>query len=229
LKDVLMVAGGYVYILLVIVFAKKSIELFNWTEKTSRKLIHVLIGGFIFLIPFFDNWYSPVILAAPFIFITFLASAYSPVRVKALNRLGLGDVSMKGDVLGLTFYAAMYTVLAGVFFDKPCVIAAGIIPMTFGDGSAALIGTRFGSERFRLPFGRSLQGSLGFFFMTFVITGAFLVLLTALQIPTVNSWLVLCLAVAGTGAVVEALSPRGIDNIAVPLLCVLAMKVLGEW
>jgi phytol kinase len=151
------------------------------------------------------------------------------VKFKVLERLGLSGVSVRGDALGLMFYALVYTILAGVFFDSSYVIAAGIIPMSFGDGSAALIGTRFGTERFRLPFGRTLQGSLGFFTVTFIVMGAFLSLLSILGIQTLNHWLILCLVVAGTGTVVEALSPRGVDNLAVPIICVLAMKAIGEW
>ena len=229
MKDLIMVVGGYLYILAIIILARKSVVLYGWTEKTSRKIIHVMVGGFIFLIPLFDHWYSPVILAAPFILITFFASAYSPVKVKALENLGLSGVSVKGDALGLTFYAAIYTILAGVFFESPVVIAAGIIPMTFGDGSAALIGTRFGSGRFRLLFGRTLQGTAGFFVVTFVFMGAFLALLSLLQVQTVNPWFVLCPVVATVGAVVEAISPRGIDHIAVPVVCVLSLLALGEW
>lgn len=229
MNDAVLILLGYLYIAAVIVFSSRSERLLKCSRETSRKLLHILIGNLVFFVPLFDNWYSPVLVAAPFIPVTFLASPYSPVKLQFFERIGLRGLSESGDWLGLVFYACAYTILAGVFFDRPQVVAAGIIPMTFGDGAAALVGRRFGSRKFRFMHGRSLEGSIGFFAFSFLGLAIYVGFLSLLQVHPLNPWFVIGPVVAAVGAVVEALTPKGVDNLAVPLLCVMAAKFLGEW
>ena len=229
MNDVVLILFGYLYIVAVIIFSNRSEKLLGCSRETSRKLLHTLIGSLVFFVPLFDNWYSPVLVAAPFIPITFLASPYSPLKLQFFDRIGLRGLSESGDWLGLVFYACAFTILAGVFFNQPYVVAASIIPMTFGDGSAALVGRRFGSRMFRFMHGRTMEGSIGFFVFSFLGLAIYLGFLSLLQVHPINPWFVICPVVAAVGAVVEALTPKGVDNLAVPLLCAMAMKILGEW
>jgi len=139
---------------------------------------------------------------------------------------GLKDTTEKGHSLGLVFYAISYTVLAALFFDTPHVIAAGILPMAYGDGIASLVGERCGGRKYKILSQKSLEGSLA------VFAGSFLSLLCGLlfyslfyQFSAVEI-IVLPLWTAVTATVVEAISPLGFDNITVPIICAISFFLI---
>ncbi len=76
---------------------------------------------------------------------------------------GLTDITEGGHQLGLVFYAVSYTLLALFFSVKPYVIAAGVLPMAYGDASAALIGEKYGKRHYRIFAKKSLEGSIAMF------------------------------------------------------------------
>lgn len=229
MNDIALMVLGYLYVLASIIFANESWRLFKCPKEAGRKLLHVLVGNLVFLIPLFENWFSPVLIAAPFIPFTFLASPYSPFKLKIFDRIGLRDLSSRGHGLGLVYYSFAYTLLAGLFFHKPHVAASGIIPMTFGDGFAALIGSRYGFRRYKLLSERSLEGSFVFFVSSFLGFSLFMSFLSTLQTYPLNQGFILGLLVAVTGTLIEAFTPKGFDNLTVPFICVLAVKAFGEW
>jgi hypothetical protein len=80
LVNVLLVLLCYVYIVIVIFVSGKLDQLLHISRKTSRKFLHAMIGNLPFVIPFFTSNVYPVLVAAPFIVVTFLASPYTPLR-----------------------------------------------------------------------------------------------------------------------------------------------------
>ena len=134
-RNVLLTILCYVYIILMIYFAGKLDKWLNISQRTSRKFLHAMIGNLPFIIPFFTSTVFPVLVAAPFILVTYLATPYTPIN--RMNRLkDLANLTEKGHSLGLFFYAVSYTFLALFFASKPMVIAAGILPMASGDSAA---------------------------------------------------------------------------------------------
>jgi hypothetical protein len=75
------------------------------SQKASRKFLHAMIGDLLFAIPFFTSNIYPVLVAAPFILITLLASSYSPFKDISRRSKGLADITEEGHPLGLAFYA----------------------------------------------------------------------------------------------------------------------------
>jgi len=229
LHDAVLVVLGYAYVLAAIVFSREAWRRFKCSKENSRKLLHILVGNLVFLIPLFENWLSPLLIAAPFIPATLLASPHSPLKLEIFDRIGLREVSSRGHGLGLVYYSLAYTLLAGLFFNIPQAAASGIIPMTYGDGFAALIGARPGLKRHKLPTGRSLEGSLAFFTFSLLGLTLYTSFLSTLGIYPLNQGFTLALLAASIGTVTEAFTPRGYDNLTVPFLCVLAAKALGGW
>ena len=87
--------------------------------------------------------------------------------------------------------------------------------LTLSDAAAALIGTRYGRKLFAVEAGtKSLEGVAMFFLVTWIVAMVLLLLMT--DIGRVNVVL-LSLAVAAFGALVEADSWRGFDNLFVPV------------
>ena len=226
LKNLVVTLLSYIYILSMIFVAKKTEKIFMWSQKTSRKVLHILIGNFPFILPFFSESIFPVMVAAPFVLLTFLVSPYSPIKSLKGILFGLQDTTERGHPLGLVFYAISYTVLAAFFFDTSYVIAAGILPMAYGDGAASLVGERFARRKYRILSQKSIEGSLA------VFAGSLLSLLcgllfyslfypfSAVEMIGLSVW------TAGIATVVEALSPLGFDNITVPILCAISFFLI---
>jgi len=222
LLNVVMLAVCYAYVSICIVVSGKASKLFGFSSKSSRKLLHVAIGNLPFLIPLFTlntlplNF--PFMVALPFVLITFLASPHSPLR-EVGNRLeGLTGLTEEGHSLGLVYYAVSYTVLALFFASKPYVIAAGILPMAYGDASAAIVGVRYGKLQYRIFAKKSLEGSMAMFLVSFLILEASFIFFSMLYFLPMQVLTVAAFGIALTATFAEAFSPLGFDNITVPLL-----------
>jgi phytol kinase len=222
LMNIFIVAVCYIYVLICIFLSGKASKLFGFSRKSSRKLLHVLIGNLPFLIPLFTlntlplNF--PFFVAAPFVLITFLATHHSPVRSLGDRLEKLGDLTDEGHSLGLVYYAVSYTILALVFASKPYIIAAGVLPMAYGDASAAIIGTKYGKLMIRALTKKTLEGSIAMFLVSFLTLEASFVFFSLLYSLPMQVLTTAAFGTALTAAFAEAFSPKGFDNVAVPLL-----------
>ena len=145
---------------------------FGLSLKSSRKFLHMMIGNLPFLIPLFSlNSFPlnfPFFVAAPFILLTFLVSPYSHILRLNEKLKGLSGITEEGHPFALVYYAISYTLLALFFSKTPYVIAAGILPMAYGDSLASLIGERFGRRRYHVFAEKSLEGSLAMLVVSFL-------------------------------------------------------------
>jgi len=192
-----------------------------------------MIGNLPFLIPFFSyNTFPlnfPFFVAVPFVFVTFLVSPYSPVKSLSGKMSELTEVTKGGHQLGLVFYAISYTILAWFFSAKPYIIAAGILPMAYGDAAASLVGEKFGKRHFSILAKKSLEGSVAMFAVSFVGLEVGLLFFSAFYPLSLFSLVITALAVAAVATVAEALTPRGFDNITVPVFSALLFLLLKGW
>lgn len=217
----------YVYVLIVIFASGKMDKILNVSRKNSRKFLHIMIGNLPFVIPFFTITIFPALVAAPFILVTLFASPYSPFKNLARRMRGLADLTEEGHQLGLVFYAISYTCLATLFASKPYIIAAGILPMAYGDAAASLIGERWGSRKYRIAAEKSLQGSTAMFLISFISLALGMVFFSVFYHFAYFTKIVPMLAVAAVATAVEGFSPMGFDNLSVPAFSVLVFLVYG--
>jgi dolichol kinase len=92
-----------------------------------------------------------------------------------------------------------------VLYPKP-VAAVAVYALGFGDGFAAIVGTRYGCRRPAYLLGKSIEGSLTCFFIVFCSSYAVLRQFTAAA------------AAALMAMLVEALPLDDFDNIAIPIM-----------
>lgn len=225
--NVILMVLCYVYILSIIFVSGKMDKFLHISQKASRKFLHAMIGNLPFIIPFFTANIYPVLVAAPFILVTFFASPYSPVENVSKRLKGLADITEEGHHLGLVFYAISYTFLALFFASKPYVIAAGILPMAYGDSLAAIVGERYGGRRYKLVADKSLEGSAAMFFASFLSLTISLIFFSALYPFSVFEKIFPALAAAIVATLVESVSPMGFDNLTVPAFSALAFLLLN--
>jgi dolichol kinase len=223
--EVFLVFISYGYVLALIVVSGRLEGVLGLSRGSSRKFLHAMIGNLVLVIPFFGGSPGPVLIAAPFILVTFLASPYTPIpKLRAL--LGdLADLTEEGHHMGLILYSLSFTLLVVLFPSRPDVIAAGILPMAYGDSSAALVGRRFG-KRMTVN-GKTVEGSAAMFTMSLVSLILGLAFVSSIHSFDPIRSLMPTMAAVIVCTLVEALSPRGLDNLAVPVLGALTFYLVS--
>ncbi|MEM3421285.1 MAG: SEC59/DGK1/VTE5 family protein [Candidatus Hadarchaeum sp.] len=206
-KDAAGILFVYGYVGLLLVLSEKILSKY---PTISRKILHIMVGNIVFILPIFQTKEAMVFgAAAPFIVFTFLISPRSPIKSKS-------RVSQAGHGFGLMYYAISWTVLAYLFFEHLWVVGVGILAMSYGDGFASIIGVRFGRHSFQIfQDKKSLEGSLAMFLTTMpmlLVNAIFYSLPITLQLLTV------LFSVCLIATIIEMLTPRGLDNLTVPLI-----------
>lgn len=226
--DWLMIVVCYSYVVAMILVASRLSAL-GVSQRASRKFLHAMIGNLVLFIPLFKWGLSPFLVAAPFILVTFLASPLSPWGFLRERLRGLSELTEEGHHTGLILYSISFSLLALLYASKPHVIASGVLPMAYGDSAAALVGMSMGKRKYRLIAEKSLEGSLAMFtasLLSLVVSGIYF---SALYSFPVGGKLLPFLAVSIVVTLVEAVSPRGLDNIGVPLSGALAFLLTDGW
>jgi phytol kinase len=213
---------SYVYVFAVIGLA----ELLRRTGKRpvefTRKLIHIGVGMWVLgTVLLFQTWYLALIPPLTFV----LINAFSYVRgtFKAMEGEDQGN-------LGTVYFPVSFAALIYFFWSQPVLMVASLMPMTWGDAMAAISGRRYGHYHFTVGGRtRSLEGSLAMFLWSWLTTWLALWGMPILLGKPAITWLLALIygaAVALVCAVVEALSPWGIDNLTVPVAAAFILHVL---
>lgn len=214
--DVSGVLLVYIYVAILLIISEKLLD--NWPE-LSRKFLHIMVGNIAFLLPIFNTGeIMAFVAAAPFIPLTFLMSPYTPL--KSIR----GHTSAAGHGMGLVYYVITWTILAYLFFDNMVVIAVAILAMSYGDGFASVIGIRFGKKKYNVCGDqKSYVGSAAMFLFTFMTT---IVAVLYYGIDINNYLIAVLLLISFVAAVVEGITPKGLDNLTVPFSTVLIYWLL---
>jgi phytol kinase len=217
----------YLYIVAIIVISIKLGD--KLLVSIRRKFLHIFIGNFVFIIPFFTLTVFPLnfpfFVASPFVLVTFFATPLSPFNLnKKIN--GLTDITTGGHEYGLFLYAISYTTLALFFSAQPYVIIAGILPMAFGDAAASLVGQKLGRHKINFIKNKSLEGSAAMFLVTFASVTLTLLAFSYLCPFTIPILLMASFTISVIATVLEAVTVKGFDNLTVPLICAVLFFIM---
>lgn len=176
-------------------------------SELSRKIVHIgVCNWWIIVILFFDNVYLASIVPALFVVINYLS--YKKDIFKSMER----DDKKS---LGTIYYAIsclVLTLCSFLWFKNKLYAGIGLMVMGYGDGFAALIGSKYKSVKYEIfKNKKTLLGSLTMFVVSFVVMSAL-----ALCFNQFALWNILLLSLITT--IIEAISPFGIDNLSVPIL-----------
>ncbi|HBT19134.1 MAG TPA: DUF92 domain-containing protein [Clostridiaceae bacterium] len=200
------------YTLLVIGIATLVAKFSEGATETSRKVVHILVGHWVFLTPLFTELWAVVLVPFTFILINSLSLKYT--LIKAMER--------DDDSLGTVYYAVSLFVLSGLGFllGYRALPYIGILTMAYGDGFAAITGKAFGKRK-PFPFAKekTLVGTLTVAFFAFFITALCLYAFQgdfsrAFSLPLV---LFIAILTAFFSAFMELIGKRGCDNLTLPM------------
>eukprot|EP00669_Euglena_mutabilis_P000101 TRINITY_DN1011_c0_g1_i1.p1 TRINITY_DN1011_c0_g1~~TRINITY_DN1011_c0_g1_i1.p1 ORF type:complete len:264 (+),score=89.34 TRINITY_DN1011_c0_g1_i1:86-793(+) len=194
------------------------------SANTSRKIVHVCAACWVAWFPLFDpaHWTWVLNIAVPVVFTGKLlvlgcfGTADNP-EVRTMSRTG--DPS---DLLHGPLYFTVLMCILGTwgFMTPQAVLVMG--PLGWGDGLASIVGVKVGRHRFSLTGPtKSLEGCAAMLLFSVLGTALF-----ALAIPDPSLTLPRILAVSALCTAVEALSPREIDNILIPIAALLVDRIL---
>jgi phytol kinase len=188
----------------------------------TRKFIHVGVGMWAVATPLlFKTWYLALIPPASFVLIN--ALSYWRGTFKAMET---GDRAN----LGTVYFPIAFAAIVYYYWSQPVLMIASLMPMTWGDAMAAVIGKRYGHYRYTVGGRtRSLEGSVAMLFWSWIPTTLVLLVMPYLLGKPPINWLLALLyggAVALACTLVEALSPWGIDNLTVPAAAAFILHLL---
>jgi dolichol kinase len=220
MHDILVLFLTYVYLFAALGATEWLRQRQGYSVEFTRKIVHIAAGMTAYVLLFFDNRWIALIPPASFILLNTIS--YWKGTFAAM------ETGEKGR-LGTIYFPIAFTIIAALLWDEQALMVASLMPMTWGDALAAVIGRRIGRREFSvLGSKRSLEGSLTFLLVTLVATALPLALIPGTPFPGWDA-LPVALGAALAATVAEAVSPWGIDNLTVPAVSTLALVLAHTW
>ncbi|NIM93861.1 MAG: phosphatidate cytidylyltransferase [Anaerolineales bacterium] len=218
MSDWIALLISYVYVFAMIGIAEALRKWRGYSTEFTRKFIHIGVGMWAYgTVLLFENRTFAVI--PPLTFIVINAISYRRGTFQAM------ETGEKGR-LGTIYFPISFSVAVWLLWDHPHVLVASLMPMTWGDALASVIGQRYGRRFYSiLGSARSLEGSITMFLSSWIATLIPLILLSPEPLSVENAVLVSCVT-AVAAAIIEGVSPWGIDNLTVPAVSALALAIM---
>jgi len=207
-QDWLALIISYIYVFAMIGIGEGLRKWRGYSTEFTRKLIHISVGMWAFgTVLLFRHWYFAIISPLSFVLLNYIS-----YRGEIFKSVETGE---QGN-LGTVYFPISFAIIICLLWERPNLLVASLMPMTWGDALAAVLGRRYGQRKYSvLGSTRSVEGSLAMFLFSWLSISLALLLLPPLGWQTS---LLYALAVAVFATLVEALSPWHIDNLTVPLL-----------
>ena len=217
-RDIIALLASFIYVFAAIGVAEGLRKWRGYSVEFTRKFIHIAVGLWAYgTVLLFESRTFAII--PPLAFVAINGFSYWQGTFKAM------ETGEKGQ-LGTIYFPISFVALVWLLWGRPHLLVASLMPMTWGDALAAVVGRRIGRRHYTVAGStRSLEGSLVMLLTSWVAT---LVPLLLLAPGPVNLAAAMgTAAVTALGAmVVEAVSPWGIDNLTVPAVSALVLVLM---
>ena len=184
----------------------------------TRKVIHIGVGMM--------SWFLHLLFTSPW---PFVAACGAFMVINLLDWRYDFFKAMKSSSrsnLGTVYFPLAAAVVALVFWDRPPLMVAALMPLTWGDGLAPVIGATWGKRVYRIHTStRTLEGSLGFFVAGFVFTWLALWAMPGLLDISPAAAVLPALVIMAVTTLIEAVSIWGLDNLSVTAAAILILSV----
>jgi len=239
-EDIVVFFIAVIYAVIILTIADVGRRKMNLHSDFTRKIIHLFAGAAVWTVPYYPHPWVATFVAL--LFVMMLGMANTERFGRFFAAMARPEDLDHGSVRGPFWYAVSITVLtaiftftgnAGIYF-----IAGGAIQiMMFGDGMSAPIGMKYGANHTKVIFGsnRSIQGCLALFVFGFL--GALLAFwwfgIFSLAVPIFTpgagyvNMILLAFIGALTATIVELISPKGTDNVTLPMISCLVMFLVA--
>jgi phytol kinase len=216
MTDPLALLISFIYVFIVLGLAEGLRKAFHLEAEFTRKVVHVGVGMWSWgtAVLFQNKWFA-IIPPAVFVVLNYIS-----YRRGVFQAMELKDRSN----LGTVYFPISFVAMILLFFslDDPArkgLFAAALMPMTWGDAFAAILGRTIGKHKYTFfKNTRSWEGTLAMLGLSFVSVWAALLVFwkpgqPAMLVPVAG---LVALVTAVLATTVEAFSPWGLDNLLVP-------------
>jgi len=201
----------------------------GFPQDISRKIIHISAGSWVVFWPLFygDHWsYIFNIAVAVLWTILFLVKGLTATSddpaVKTMTRTGDPKELLKGPL-----FFTLVMEFIGVFYFMRIEGVVTMAALGWGDGLAPLFGKYYGRYKYHiLGNEKSIQGSLAMFLFTIVGALTLSSLTGLLMRFPFSDFLIKVLFIALVATLVEALSPRDVDNLLIAFITIILALAL---
>jgi phytol kinase len=217
-QDVIALIASFIYVFAMIGIAEGLRKWRGYSVDFTRKFIHIAVGMWAYgTVLLFERRVFAII--PPLSFVAVNAFSYWQGTFKAM------ETGEKGQ-LGTIYFPISFTALIWLLWGRPHLVVASLMPMTWGDALAAVLGRRFGRRSYTIVGStRSLEGSAVMFLVGWVATLIPLLLLAPSPLGPLAALTAAAVTALGA-ALIEALSPWGIDNLTVPAASALILVLM---
>ena len=239
-EDIIVFFIAVIYAVIILTIADVGRRKLNLHSDYSRKIIHLFAGAAVWTVPYYPHPWVATFVAL--LFVLMLGMANTERFGRFFAAMARPEDLDHGSVRGPFWYAVSITVLTAIFtFTGNAAIyfiaGGAIMIMMLGDGMSAPIGMKYGTNHTKVIFGskRSIQGSLALFVFGFL--GALIAfwwfgifsLVTPVFSPGAGYVNMILLAFIGaiTATIVELISPKGTDNITLPMISCVVMFLVA--
>jgi phytol kinase len=217
MSNTLGILIAFTYIFTIIGLAEGLRRWRGYGSGFTRKVIHIGVGMM--------SWFVPFLFTSPWPFV-FACGAFMVINLIDW-RYGLIS-SMQSSSranLGTVYFPLAAAVVALIFWEQPPLLVAALMPLTWGDGLAPVIGAAYGRRVYHIHTStRTLEGSAGFFVAGFVFTWLALWAMPGLPEITPAAALLPALVIMLVTTFIEAVSIWGLDNLTVTAAAVLILR-----
>jgi phytol kinase len=205
-----------IYIGLVLSFSILIKKKTSVSDETVRKIIHILSANWwLILIFYIKNPLFALIGPIVFLFVDSLFIFY-PQFGKHIG------CPKRNRNYGLVYYPFSLIILIAYSYLGTLSLSAatiGVFCMGYGDGFAALFGSKFGKKKIPLPTGgKTYLGSLVMAIVCFISSFLILIIMSDLLLYQIISYSII-ISICAT--LIEVITPLGLDNISVPIISAL--------
>ena len=206
------------YIFIIIGLAELLRKWRGYSSNFTRKVIHIGVGMM--------SWALIFVFTSPWPFIImcmlFAVLLYLDFRFGFFPAMASKDKNNMGTV----YFPIAAAATVFVFWDQPPLMVAALMPLTWGDGLAPVVGRAYGKRPYYIKnHKRTVEGSLGFFVFGFVFTWLALWLMPGLPEVAPVAAILPASTVMVLTTMVEAVSLWGIDNLTITAVAILILSV----
>ena len=214
--NVLITVAGLVYVFSIVGIMDVLVKKKNFPQDISRKIVHIAAGSWLIFWAFYDDTHwskyfniAPASIWTILLFVKGFTAKPDDEAVKTMTRTGDRKELLKGPL----YFTLVMNIMGTLFYKTPLALTSmGFLG--WGDGLAPVFGKRFGKHKYKIFSEKTVEGSAAFFI--FGLLGAWFFNILFYSEVSFNNILITAVVLT----IIEALSPKDLDNILIPLVAV---------
>ena len=224
LQNLLITFLGLAYVFGVVGIMDLAVKK-GFPQDISRKIVHIAAGSWLIFWPLYNSLHwskylnvMPALIWTILLLIKGFTARPDDKAVLTMTRNGDRKELLRGPL----YFTIVMNLMGTFFFYSPTALTTmGFLG--WGDGLAPVFGKKFGKHKYNFVSEKSVEGS--FAFLIFGLIGTILFYLL-FAMPINLLFLIACAIMA---MVTESLSPKDLDNILIPLICLVMHYILGNF